>query len=333
MKYVIKRIFLFGIVFLPFIPIMVVYFINDPFMVLRNYNDYSHPVCIPNRDYVSVQNFINRYRENNYNSFIFGSSRTIGVNVSEWQKHLRRDARIFKMDASAESIYGIYKKVIFLDSMQVDLKNALLFLDRDVTFNNVSNNSREMLYIKHPAISGESEWDFQLVFFKAYMNPKFLIHYFDYLINKKYKPEMKGYIDNRVVLYDKFTNEMTIVGWEKFASDTSAYYTINKDYFYSRSGEKVSEKKQILDPQYFMLKEIKRIFDKHGTDFKIVLNPLYEQQKFHAADREMMKQLFGENLYDFTGKNEYTENKYNYFEAYHYKSSLGSLILRKIYQK
>jgi hypothetical protein len=71
------------------------YWYFDPFKVLRTYADFSKPVIVPNRDYVSTETFIRNNPHYHYNSFIFGSSRTMAFKPARWKKYLTQDAEPF----------------------------------------------------------------------------------------------------------------------------------------------------------------------------------------------------------------------------------------------
>jgi hypothetical protein len=44
--------------------------------------------------------------------------------------------------------------------------------------------------------------------------------------------------------------------------------------------------------------------------------------------------IFGkENVYDFSGINEFTEDYHNYYEAGHYRPLLGNKLLERIYKR
>jgi hypothetical protein len=47
---------------------------------------------------------------------------------------------------------------------------------------------------------------------------------------------------------------------------------------------------------------------------------------------QILKGLFGENLYDFSGKNAFTEDKYNFYESSHYRKKVGDGIMAIIYK-
>ncbi|GEM_PF-1186102 len=51
-----------------------------------------------------------------------------------------------------------------------------------------------------------------------------------------------------------------------------------------------------------MLQEVKRILETSKINYKVVISPLYEQMKFSNQDYAILKNLFRNNLYDFSGK-------------------------------
>ena len=308
------------------------YFYFDPFKVLRHYNDYSYSYVIPNRDYISTTMFMSNYKNKSYNSFILGSSRTLAFKPNSWRKYLSDNDNPFVFDASNESIYGIYTKLKYLDSTNVEIKNALIILCRDVSFN-YTENHKGHLFIKHPATSGESNLAFQFEFFKAYLSPKFPFNFYSYKILGTYMPFMAGYIDRRKITFDTITNEINIIDQETEITENPAeYYAKRRDLFYERIGEKTDSIQGITNKHLFLLKEIRRILEKNNTNYKVVLSPLYDQTKFNPSDLLLLKIEFGNNLYDFSGKNSFTDNKMNYYETNHYRPNIGDSILKRIYK-
>lgn len=308
------------------------YLYFDPFKVLKHYSNYSDPYVITNRDYISTSMFINNYEKENYNSIIFGSSRTIAFKLNSWSKYLPQNDKPFMFDASGESIYGIYTKLKYLDSENVKIKNVLIILCRDVSFK-YSENHKGHLFIKHPATSGESYLTFQFEFFKAYASENFLFNFFSYKILGRYKPFMAGYIQNSKIIYDTLTNQITNIDQEnEITQHPIEYYTKRKEQFYERKEEKIDSVQRINQKHMFMLKEISRILKRNNTNYKVVLSPLFEQMKFNPADLLFLKNEFGNNLYDFSGKNSFTENKINYYETSHFRPNVGDSILKLIYK-
>jgi len=322
---------LLGIIPLAILLFSYIYF--DPFKVLRDYDDYSYSYINPDLDFISTEVYIKNNPKYHYNSFILGSSRTLAYQPKSWIKHLPEGARPYVFAASNESIYGIYIKLKFLDSLHRKIDNALIIYCRDVTFNKTANESGH-LFIKHPATTQESELDFQLAFFKSYLSPVFFINFYTYTITKEFKPHMVGYVENKKVHYNKTTNQVSIVDGENEIRKTpDEYYKKLKDVFYEREGERIDSVQRIQEKQLFMLKEIKRILKKNNTNYKIVLSPLYEQIKFNPQDLAILKELYGDHLYDFSGKNFVSDFKTNYYETSHYRPNMGDSLLNIIYQR
>ena len=333
MKPFIKNIFKFlGLALIPVLVLTIGYFHYDPFKVLRPYSDYSYPFVPANRDYISTEMYLKNEGQQHYNSFIFGSSRTSAYKPSSWAKYLSKDAKPFVFDASSESIYGIYTKLRFLDSMHTKIDNALIILCHDYSFAYEANHKGH-LFIKHPKTSGESNMDFQLEFYKTYLSPRFLFCFYCYTFSGKFRHFMHGYIDEKKVRYDTINNEMDVVDQEQEITQTPvAYYEKRSKLFYERKGERTDTVQRISKNQMLMLEKVKEILEKNNTNYKVVLSPLYEQVKFSNADFSILKNVFGNRLYDFSGKNTFTDSMTNYYEQSHYRPSVGDSILSILYK-
>ena len=82
-----------------------------------------------------------------------------------------------------------------------------------------------------------------------------------------------------------------------------------------------------------MLYKIKSLIDESKTNCKIIISPLYNQIKFNPEDLIILQNIFGtNNVYDFSGINEYTNNTLNYYENSHYRPILCDQILSIIYK-
>jgi len=318
---------------LPIIFLLGLFFITDPFRIIYHYKDYSENMyVIPNRDFVSSEMYLRNAKVYRYNSFIFGSSRTIAYKTKSWKKHLPPSASPFVFDASGESIFGIYKKIKYLDKTGAPLENCLLIFCTDCTFAKETDHT-EHLGIKHPTIAGSSWINFYAVFIKDYFDNRFLKSYIQYLVTKKYSPSMKGYIEYRKTKFDQITNDEWLMDQEKeLAEDPIGYYEKRKDLFYKRDSFIADFKPQISKKQRSMLNEMEAIFVKHHTNFKIVISPLYSQIKMNNSDIDILKNTFGQvHVFNFSGKNCFTAKKEHYYENSHYRPFVGDSILNIIY--
>jgi len=319
---------------LPFLLLILGYIILDPFKVVWKYDNYSNLHIIPNRDYVSTEMYLKNHKKENYNSIIFGSSRTLAFNPVTWQKHIEQvDSRPFLFDASGETIFGIYKKFLFLDKLDKELDNVLIIICPDLTFQ-TTTNSTEHLFIKHPTTSEESWITFHLTFLKSYFNTYFLRAYYEYTFTQNIRPFMFDYIEFRNIYFHPITNSMTIEDKEReINQNPEEYYNERKDIFFNRSKSRQEYDDFIGKTQEKMLKEIHQILVKKNSDYKIIISPLYQQIEINEKDLEKLNKIFGQNtVFNFSGINQITQNYKNYYESSHYRPNVGDSILNYVYK-
>jgi hypothetical protein len=121
------------IVLFPFLLFLLLYIILDPFKVIHGYPPFykKGDVIDINRGYVSTATYEKQYQKYRYDSFIFGNSRSRFYEVSDWQKYLPSNSSCYHFDASAEPLYGIYKKILYIDKKGRSLNNVLIIADTD----------------------------------------------------------------------------------------------------------------------------------------------------------------------------------------------------------
>ena len=82
------------------------------------------------------------------------------------------------------------------------------------------------------------------------------------------------------------------------------------------------------------LREIKDLFDKHKTSYKIVISPLYDQIKLNRSVYNTLCSIFGkDHIYDFSGVNKWNKDFHNYYEDSHYRPIVSAEIMDIIYSK
>jgi hypothetical protein len=323
---------------IPFIFLLLLYVILDPFKVIRKYDSYyksgEAQVVTLNRDYVSTATFDHYYPLYQYNSFILGNSRSIFYEITDWKNHIKSNSNCFHFDASGESLYGIYKKVKYLDNKNADINNVLLIIDYE-TLNQITPRYDYITVISPQLENDTNIRSFHWAFIKAFLTPKFMIAYLDYKISGKIKPYMKReyLLDDRPANYELKTNELSFPYFEQLIEKGDYYTPERMKVFYERETVQIYSPKIIFDEQKQMLQEINDVLRKHKTGFKIVVNPLYNQIKLNESDLTYLYSLFGkENVFDFSGINEITNNFLNYYEASHYRPHVARQIMDSIYQ-
>lgn len=306
------------------------YIIYDPFMVVKSYSNYSHSFNV-NRGYVSTEVFLRNYKKQKYNSFIFGSSRVFGFHVSSWQQHLGDSSRVYSFDAYGEKISGMYHKLRFLDERGIDIRNVLLCFDTDYTFR-IKEETPRYLYIEHPASSNVTWLAFHLEEFEAYLNPSLLYSLYAkelFGVNNAYVNQY--YSTKGGITYDTINNEPQRHDLDlAIKNDSISYYKKVPFYPVNQTGEPPYP--IINETLIGYMKGIKKILDKHHTDYRIILNPLYSQAIYHSTDMASIQNVFGsERIYNFSGPNKITRNKYNYYEESHFRPFIGDSIMNIIY--
>lgn len=314
----------------PMLTAIIFYIVSDPFEVIYKYSKHNNdPNIVYNRDYISVDLLKNSLNKKKFNSFVLGNSRSLAFTCADWTNYINNQG-CFHFDASGESLYGIYKKMEWLDENSVKIKNALIVLDAE-TLASVKN-SEGHLTIKHPDISKESIFDFQLEFIRAFLEPAFLAGYIDYKIIGKVRPIFYNYFEKRRFLFVENNNDVLFESAENEISE-GTYYRGKGSIFYSRTiGTKYSDA-TIKSEQKRMLMRINEILNKNKSDFKIIISPLYNQLSINGSDVSELESIFGQNsVYNYSGINKYTNEIQNYYETSHYRRHVGKAILNEIYE-
>ena len=285
-----------------------------------------------NRDVQSSRQFIKNRSKYNYDSFVFGSSLSMAYLTRDWEQYIGI-AHPFHYDANAETLYGVLSKLAYLDKIGVPLKNVLIISDPDL-YKQTSNSDR-FLFVKDYKITGDSPITFHEIFFKAFMSDGFFISYFDYLLFKTYRPYMKGHIITAKDSIDQISNDFyRLQIQQQITSDSISFYKSKMNLFYKRGPDTIYYPQIIQAEQLKMLQEIKNILKKNNTNYKIILSPLYSQAYVNKADIFILNTVFGKsNVFDFSGKNQYTNDPGNYYDAVHYKVYIARQILEKTYHE
>jgi len=332
MKKFLRLVLLFLI---PFILIIISVVWIDIFKVFGFQDYYSIQKVGLNREMITTTTF-NHFREKEiFDSFIFGSSRSQAYKCKNWISYLDNNSKPFHFDASGDNIWGVTKKIEYIDELGDTIKNALVIIDRSMLS---SIDPRQgHLFISMPCVSKSSKAEYYFQFIKASLDPKFLLAYIDYSIFKTHRGYM-GYLIRRNK-YDHSVNNTNCdiwYGWDKeIKMDSLGYYNklIDKGIFYKRPKSKISTC-QVTPEEIAQLNSIKTIFNKHNTKYKIVVSPLYDQVPMEVEQLEILEQIFGkQNIYNYSGKNKFTEPIRNFYETSHYRPHVANEILKSVYSK
>jgi hypothetical protein len=307
---------------------------NDPFKIFKRYSSfYDTSIVDLNREYVCLQLFNNNSKKNKYDSFIFGSSRSLAYKIPEWKKYIDSSSIGFHFDATGEGIYGVFNKLNYLKKNKIKIKNALLILDYSTL--TTTENRKGHLSMSPPELSGESRFSYYKEYLSATSDLNFIKEYCQYSLFNKYNANNKYIFPNlkNNVKSNDITGDIFFASEMKILDDKKSYYSkkINEGVFYDRKVI-VDNEKPISNEEKFLLEKISEVFKSENTNYKIVISPLYNQKVLGKERKNLLISVFGKkNVFDFSGKNKFTNSIYNYYESSHYLPKVANEIMDIVY--
>lgn len=317
---------------LPLSILFVTYIATDVFKVIYHYDPYydgSYYIGV-NRAYGSTMTYINQNPKYQYDSFIFGNSRSLFWEIDTWKKYLPKESKCIHFDESGGSISGIHDKVMFIDKNGGHIKNALFVIDHNLLSRLEQSG---YLFVSPPVLKGYSNFlSFHTQHFMAFLNPKFLVALADYNIFGKFRPYMKNLISDGHSTYVAEYNEFQKTLSEKEIEEGTYYDAIHLKVFEDVQKPGTFSTEKLDDKEINCLREMRKVLDKQHTSYKIVISPLYDQIKLNKETLSLLCEIFGkENVYDFSGVNKWNKDYHNYYEDSHYRPIVSAEIMDIIY--
>lgn len=331
-RYLIRILLFLG---LPILVLLAVYYITDPFKTLRPFSlQYFDDT---NRDYLSTELFLRNDSVYHYNSFIFGSSRCCGFNTYHWKHYLPEESRQFMFQAWGETLTGIEEKIDYIDNNGNEINNAFVLFDIPGTF--VKDQlPKSVVKIKHYKFSGQSKLAYQSNLF--------------YQFSQKPSKWVSSVIQYRNPIMVEFPVDSISNDWGPKSKLVDIYRQPQKDslsnctakskaVFLKQIEHKTDDDLQESEPLiteafYAQLMHIKNVFDKHQTDYRIVVSPAYcyTHPSINPKDLAILQDIFGKDkVFNYSGKNDMTTDCYNFSDPNHFGSSVGWQIIEDIYNK
>lgn len=313
---------------LPFALLLLGYVWIDPYMVVRSHSNYfpanSTNPC--SNDAFRGIKLMDLYSDSlNYNSFIIGSSRSDFYYVEEWKKYIGDSAVCFHFNQSGDNLLGASQRIEYLYKRFNDIDNILLIVDPSF-LSGVIPNTGHLFMAPYQVTPNNDFFKFHWSFFSAFFSMEGQKRYW--------------YGNNTNVLdyhYIPEYNELHKDGAERALSQNDENYRdkLPDSYqLYSRDTVQVVSEPVIHDSQLALLKRIVELIGTERTRCKVIISPLYDQVKLHSDDLAILEAVFGkENVFDFSGINEFTSDSTNYYENSHYRPCLCNRLLARVYVK
>ncbi len=312
---------------LPVFIMVAFYIVRDPFHVVHpvvnNSDGRDSVIAGNNAGFVSVETYLAHNNERHYDSFIFGSSMSQNFKARDWQKHIGSNASILHFDASSETLEGMINKMNFLNEHGTTIKNALIVIEEKMLRRHPVEN--DILYAQHPATAGMDKWfNFHCIFFNALRNTTMLKKTILNTIDKE-KEQQKSELN------DEVADRIDIIN-ENFYSIIDSLIEHDPGKFFTP--ERLAARQHARLPAQIVpaitqeveaqLLTIKKILDKNGTCFLILVPPCNYKQTLMEPDLWALKSVFGhDKVHDFSSAIGYVNNELLYYDL------MGHLISAK----
>lgn len=310
------------------------YVVLDPFRVIRPLRNDGSPIWIVrNKGSYSTSVYLDQLGARPHDSFIFGSSRTLAFRAADWEQHLPAGSTILLFDGHGESLYGIHAKLELIHRSGGPLRNALVLICPGKTFKPLKDANTH-LHIAHPSVSGLGWFRYHSAFLQAWGADQFFIKYLDLKLFGTYRSYMEGVIRKRgEVDFSPGTAERIMPIEAEITADPNGFYARNDSIFRRTDSTSIRHAPRSIDLDHeAALRRMRSIFNAHGSDYHIVISPLYDQLSLDRTDLTLLKEIFGsERVHDHSGVNAITLDRRNYIEASHYRFHVGRKIMQEIY--
>lgn len=265
-----------------------------------------------------------------YDSFVFGSSRSCSVYGCYLQTKLP-NSKFFHYANWNETIGGILAKLQYLDEKGYDLKNIMVYIDTDYTF----GGEGKLSLMDHYLITKESKFKYYynhlISFFSNFNTDKLKIlmgkgEQTSSFVNRKLDPVTNDF--NHLCSAEEIRKYQYVQSDEEFKHKMDSLKS--SGFLYERPKTQQYKSPQISEEEAVMVEQIATLLEKHHSKYYVVLTPLYDQQKLSNKDFDILKKYFKNNLYDFSGKNKYTEDFYNYPDRIHFQNYISKEIIDSV---
>ncbi len=315
----------------PLLLLIAVYVAIDPFGVVFNRTGHHVGSRLPyNKGNLSTGAYVDGRVTNRYDSFILGSSRTIRFRTAKWQQYIGEESSPFHFDASDDSPEGIYLKLRFIDSMGDTIRNALIELSPHSIHEPFAKLPYRQPWRLTPAIDYPS---FQFSYLKDFLHWSLFKAVLDYKMTGAVPEAGHGvgllFAEYPAERYDPVTNEESYDMAER--RFLAAGGKLGMSPLFADSLFKPSKPGNFDRSSFTAMKEI---FDRHGTDYRIILGPSPDHMVLPQAYIDELKSIFGEeHIYDMSRFRPAFTGKMTFFDKTHFTVEVGDALIDSVYME
>lgn len=320
---------------IPLVFLFILYVVCDPFRTIHPFD--TNNTINTNREYQSTELLLRNKDRYQYNSFVFCSSRGNAINTYQWKTYLNGEARPYLFQAWAETLSGIFLKMNYLDTHGFHIDNALILIDIPSSFSK-KQMPTESLSLKHFIFTHRSRVLYNLQHFaNVIQNPKMWLQ----MCEDYWYP----HVSYRMAA-DTITNDAYAANYLNYEimprQDSLCDYPESKrDEWINlvsqyTDADIVESEPLITEKLVMQLKLMKQILQRHNTQYRIIITPsyCYTNPYINSSDLSILQSIFGaEYVYNYTGKNSYTDDIYNFSDPNHFGRQVGYRIIQDIYEE
>jgi len=312
----------------PLLVLAILFVWDDPMKIIHDTKDPVSPGVLMN-DRLYQARYL-QSTKTKYNSFIFGSSRSKAFKTSEWKKYIGNEAIPYHMGVNDETLFGIERKISFLQQQGFKLDHVLIQLDHRIL--SLPKDHEAHIFREYYLVSGETASSYYQRYVKAYLKPSFLKEYLSYKRSFEIK-EVSEFLWDPGFSFSQKTGDIYYSRYDQeIKIDSLNYYKKLKLETYLRNA--LVKEPLISGQTKELLESIAKILRTEKSRYKVLISPNFDQISLHANDVKELKAIFGKvNVRDFSGVNEITKALGNYYEHKHFKPYVATWVLNKIYAK
>ncbi|MBF0483550.1 MAG: hypothetical protein HQL25_02475 [Candidatus Omnitrophica bacterium] len=300
--------------------LMLVICINTIFDIYRmiGLSNWNRKFVNANYRYVKAK-YLKQHHD--FDAYIMGTSRSNTYNSRLASQLLGHN--YYSFSVSLENIERIYEKLVWMKKQKFAVKQVILCLDYDLMFlgDDLPPDAIDMK--EHPEVSGEGWFSFYPSIFlkfdfinwrkvvrENFLKKKPPAYQFDVKSGHWYYLEAEAEIAKDHEKYAKDRVENNFSGVVKGFGDRTR---VNLDRF----------------------REVIKFLKNEKIEYIVVINPYYISM-FQKFDREAYKKWLKDvvnisgGVWNFSGFNKVTQNKYLYYDTSHFMWSVGDQVLRRI---
>jgi len=320
---------------LPFIALIGLYIVKDPFMILREYDDYDHPeFVLSNIGHISWLKFKKNNPSKHYDSFILGASCTAAYQSNFWQKHIK--GSVIRLTSNNNSLYELVEMLEALEKEPHQKINNILIVSEPILLA-VDKEESGVLHAFPTEVSGKSMISLNIDYLKAFFDIPFLSAYIKHNFFEISNDATKLYLNDNKCFADRYTNDavgIRVKEQEINSKGESVFYKERQEQF-AGVDTMLRETMPALfgDSQKALFKRVKAVAQRHNTNLKIAIGPNLETGYMNPKDDAILREIFGDkNVVNYNvPAYKDLEKKENFYDKVHYRPHIAKQILRDLY--